>query len=502
MKIKITSNPYEQIITYSKYDEQTGTYNQISSADSSTSKLLSSDFVKCFFPFKAKEILLQLVSEYAIKGKLDVVFEGPSDEYDELLEVIKLDPKFSDVQIQKGERYLEDGRDVINEINGIFKIIEPIVKDSVPNNESINRNLKKYSDASNDIIPICVIGNTNMGKSTFINSLIGAEYLPQDKHRCTAKIYKIMQSYQSDRAFIKFLYQETPIIINLKSDFEIVGELPIEFRDELIKNILIDSNSSLSKKISSLLKFLNLYDETNGKDFISDLIELEVPFNSEVFEKSHNPFVIFDTPGSNYAGNTKDSELLKQQMEDLTNGLPIFVSDYSGLPTTDNDSLIEELQSFDELDQRFTILVVNKADQTMEANETWGKEQEDKIKSQPVSKKLAVRGLQGIYFVSSIMGLGYKNKGIFISEHDTRYFKKNSDDFDETEPEFTLKLYKFNIIPDQHKAKFASEIPEGIDPIYLNSGLYSIENEIETYANKYSAYNKCQQSRLFLEKIF
>ena len=67
MKIKIASNPYEQKITYSKYDEQTGEYNQITSADSSTSKLLSSDFVKCFFPFKAKDILNQLVDEYAIK---------------------------------------------------------------------------------------------------------------------------------------------------------------------------------------------------------------------------------------------------------------------------------------------------------------------------------------------------------------------------------------------------------------------------------------------------
>ena len=147
-------------------------------------------------------------------------------------------------------------------------------------------NYSVYEDIANRTggdIYVGVVGPVRTGKSTFINSLIGAEYLPQDKHRCTAKIYKIMQSYQSDRASIKFLYQETPIVINLKSDFEIVGELPIEFKDELINNILINSNSSLSKKISSLLKFLNLYDETNGKDFISDLIELEVPFNSEVF---------------------------------------------------------------------------------------------------------------------------------------------------------------------------------------------------------------------------
>ena len=33
MKIKITSNPYEQKIIYSKYDEQSGEYNQITVKD-------------------------------------------------------------------------------------------------------------------------------------------------------------------------------------------------------------------------------------------------------------------------------------------------------------------------------------------------------------------------------------------------------------------------------------------------------------------------------------
>lgn len=503
MKIKIASNPYEQKITYSKYDEQTGEYNQITSADSSTSKLLSSDFVKCFFPFKAKDILNQLVDEYAIKGKLDVVFEGTSDEYAELLEVKKTEKKFSDVQISKGERYLEDGRDVINEINEIFKIVEPIVKDSVPNNDSINKNLKKYSDASNDVIPICVIGTTSVGKSTFINSLIGAEYLPQDSGRCTAKIYKIMKSQQTDRAFVKFGYDDETIVIYFKADFDIIGNLPIEFKEELSKILNSDANITLSKKITNLLKYLNTYNEVHETKSISELIELEVPFNSEVFEKSNNPFVIFDTPGSNDAEHAKDLELLKQQMKDLTNGLPIFISDYNGLTTTDNDRLIEELQSINELDQRFTILVVNKADVDIDPSEPWGKTEELMEKTKYIPRKLATKGLQGIYFISSIMGLGYKNNGSFIAEKNSRVYKTSVNVFDGTSTEYTpFNLYKFNIIPSQHKVKFESNIPEKINPIYLNSGLFSIENEIETYANKYSAYNKCQQSRLFLEKIF
>ena len=497
-KILIKSNPYEQEIRYSRYDDNVGKYLPITCEDSSSSKLHSINYIKCFFPFKAKEILCHILNEYGdINGNLEIVFEGSSDEFDELLEVQKSDNKFHKTIISKGQEYLEDGRDVIKQINDIFKDIEPIVKDSVSNNESVNKNLKKYSDAANDIIPICVIGNTNMGKSTFINALLGAEYLPQDKNRCTAKIYKITQSSQSDRANIKFDYKKLHVSVVFKSSFEIFGELPTEFENEIRLVLNEEKDSSLSNKITRLLKFLNLYDENNHTQAISDLIELEVPFNSDVFQKSNNPFVIFDTPGSNYAGNEKDAELLKEQMKDLTNGLPIFVTDYNGLPTKDNYSLIEELQSFEELDQRFTILVVNKAD-TAKLDD----EEVERIKGEPVPSKLALRGLQGIYFVSSIMGLGYKNKCHFLDKQDVRLFHKNVSEYDESDDDYVLRLYKFNIIPDQLKNKFEQGISQDMNPVYLNSGLYSIEKEIETYANKYSAYNKCQQSYLFLKKIF
>ena len=44
--------------------------------------------------------------------------------------------------------------------------------------KKIDEELKKFADASKDTIPICILGNYIAGKSTFINSLIGAEILP------------------------------------------------------------------------------------------------------------------------------------------------------------------------------------------------------------------------------------------------------------------------------------------------------------------------------------
>ena len=72
--------------------------------------------------------------------------------------------------------------------------------------------------------------------------------------------------------------------------------------------------------------------------------------------------MIFDTPGSNSASNVKHYEVLKKAMEDLSNGLPIFVSEYDSMDSTDNDKLYQDINNMAELDNRFTMIIVNKND--------------------------------------------------------------------------------------------------------------------------------------------
>ena len=37
--------------------------------------------------------------------------------------------------------------------------------------------------------------------------------------------------------------------------------------------------------------------------------------------------------------------------------------------------------------------------------------------------------------------------------------------------------------------------------MYANSGLYSVEQAVSSFADVFSPYNKCQQSRLFLDRV-
>ena len=46
----------------------------------------------------------------------------------------------------------------------------------------------------------------------------------------------------------------------------------------------------------------------------------------------------------------------------MSNGLPVFATDSSSLDSTDNSNLKEKLISVEGLDERFTMIVVNKAE--------------------------------------------------------------------------------------------------------------------------------------------
>ena len=52
-------------------------------------------------------------------------------------------------------------------------------------------------------------------------------------------------------------------------------------------------------------------------------------------------------------------------MAGMSNGLPVFVTDSSSLDSTDNSNLKEKLISVEGLDERFTMIVVNKAEATL-----------------------------------------------------------------------------------------------------------------------------------------
>lgn len=165
--VKIISNPYQKVTVFQSLDDATAQWLDIDRENNADSELLREDLCVGFFPFKARQIVDVIIHEYSAGSeKIEIVFEGTDDEYIELESICSQDEYCEKISLSKSGRYLENARDILPDVIDVFKELSPLVAESVSDKTKIKRELEKFSDASNDVIPICVIGNYSSGKST------------------------------------------------------------------------------------------------------------------------------------------------------------------------------------------------------------------------------------------------------------------------------------------------------------------------------------------------
>lgn len=497
--IKIRSNPFNCEIDFFDWNEANNSWTPIVYDTKPDSKLINDKIANAFFPFKAEDIVELILKEYETQNDtnpIKIVFEGNDDEYSDLEELCSGEVYAGRIKLTKSEKYLENARDILPEIIGVFDDLNELVTSSVRDEQKITREINKFKEASNVIIPICVMGTYSAGKSTFINALIGSEILPSSDQPMTAKIYRISKLINSSRPSIEFEFNGKTTKLEFYEN-QYLGD--DSWQDSKIAELVkagIDSidEPTLVKNMNKALEIINLYE---NEEEISDIIRVCVPFGKGILDKSNKEYVIFDTPGSNSESNAKHLEVLKTAMANLSNGLPIYTSEYQALDTKDNANLYKEIESIKELDDRFTMIIVNKADQARLPKGGFSDSDKRGILSQAVPKKMFSGGL---FFVSSIMGLGSKNGGDFIDDYYYETYETQSANYSDPNTRFFKELYKYNILAEQTGHTVDSTEAEN-NPVYVNSGLYSVESQIQLFADKYSSYNKCKQSVMYLDNI-
>ncbi|MBP3898970.1 MAG: dynamin family protein [Mogibacterium sp.] len=493
--IKIKSDPYRRTVDFYTFKVSSNEWAGVNRLNSPDSRLITDNIRKNFFPYKVKEIVEIILDEYAVNGeKVRIVFSGTSDEYKELADICSA---IDNIELERDEELLENARDILPQIVDIFYKVKPIVDSSIERDnarENIERDIIKFIDASNDIIPICVLGNYSSGKSTFINALIGLEILPSGDMPVTAKIYQIKRADVGSDTNIDFNHNNKRIhIVISDSSFHIFAEEQSTLTRKIEKTLLDNSSGELALKVNSCLTAIN--EETEG---VSDLITIQIPFGGGLLGKAMNSFVIFDTPGSNAAMHKDHFTILKGAMETLSNGIPIYVTEYNALDSCDNVNLYESIKEISQIDTRFTMIAVNKADLANIKEASFDDSVVQNILNQSVPSSLYSGG---IYFVSSLMGLGSKTEGVFIDEHLEELFEDNEKKYSDPESKRYKELYKFNIMPEQIKNRTVLESAEADNKVFANSGLLALEHEIINFAEKYSAYDKCKQSKQYIDEI-
>ncbi|HOO06468.1 MAG TPA: dynamin family protein [Ruminococcus sp.] len=495
-KIKIISDPYERKITYRQYNATKGEWESI---DNDNSKLHSEKLTHSVFPFVVKKSADAIVNEFSSgEDPITIVFEGTDDEYKELVDVCSCEEYNGRLIPELSVRRLNNARDILPEVKQIFDQMEPLINASVKDNKQIEHEKKQFADVSKEAIPICVFGNYSSGKSTFINSLIGYEILPSGDDPLTAKIHRIERSAYDDRATVGFEYagKRIEILFDKSGSPSINMRIDDEFFNRFNAAMSEVVDAPMVHRVYKALEVINDAENESVASEISDIIDVRIPFNPKgILSSTLHQFVIFDTPGANSASNAKHFNVLRQAMENLSNGLPIFVSEYDELDTKDSKSLCDTIKTMYRLDRRYTIVVVNKADQI-----NFGRKPMDtgRVLNHTTPRNLDV---ERIFFVSSLMGLGSKNNGEFINEYYDEIFSDLENKFSDPESKYYKRLYIYDIMPDHLKKRSVELSEEEPNKIYANSGLFWIEKEMDTFAGKYSAYNKCQQSKLFLDAV-
>ena len=496
-KVKIVSDPYRRT---TKFFYMGTDWTEVCEGNSPNSSLLAKKYSEGFFPFKAREIVDELLDEYGDGSDvLEIVFEGPDDEWDELQDVCSSEDLSSFVKLERSDRALANARDILPYIREVFDELYPIIAGTTDGSPETLERLRKFRDASSDVIPICVVGNYSAGKSSFINALIGAELLPSGDRPVTARIFQIERSDQQDRASIGFKYADESVSVTFTDDGMKVN--PAGARGRALDDIAAataDCDTGLAERVRAALGAINSFKEGKDEPTLSDLVKVRVPFGRSTNWGSGKKIVVFDTPGSNTNSNVDHVRVLREAMRGMSDGLPIYVTAYDALDSNDNAELYEQISQMPALDERFAMIVVNKADDADIPEGGFTKRDEEWVMDTVVARNLYA---QGIYFVSSIAGLGAKTGGSFADRHYDRVFRRQRDGYEDPDDKYYTRLYDYDLLPEQLRAKAVREAESCDNRLLANSGLFSVEQGIDEFATKYSAYNKCYQSETLLHEL-
>ncbi len=506
--IQISSDPYQRSITYEKVeDDELIAINSHNSNIPEKLRLLSEEYANCFFPFKAYEIVKLIWKTYSTNTiSVCIRFKGTMEEYRELCAVCNVlneensrlpeEEQLLPLTYEQADEYLANAGDILPEVSEHFQSIKEIIAHNITASESkklISQQQEKFDDVSKTEIPVCVIGNYSSGKSTFINAILGCEVLPSGDKPLTAKIYEIRCSDNSETASVEFTVNDTAVNVIFYRGGYIIR--PENYRDGLnIRECLEkEKDNLLAHRVQALLQVINDVE-------INDRVKIHIPFNDDSPLRNHeHPYVLFDTPGDNVANHEHHIQVLQEALRGMSNGLMLYVTVSNQLHTMSNQQLCDKVKAIHEIDTRFTMVIVNQAD-----NADFSEYNRKEIIESPIPVTLQP---EGIYYVSSVMALGAKIDGDFVKDNNAMiYMQKQAFFLKKKGERFAQLLFLYNITPKQIEIAFEqgalhySEYGEK-ERILANSGLWAIEQEIRRFAEKYAPYNKCYQSLLFLLNV-
>lgn len=397
--------------------------------------------------------------------------------------------------------------------------------------------IKREKLNKNDV-NLCLVGTYSAGKSTFINALIGKRILPESINSETAKMFRIKNSEKPGVSFIiKKGDSDKAIIANIvwdetKKKFAFHADGECEFTQEKING---EINSALMfrlqqhEQLYQILKKLN--DIPNAptpdcEEYIDGIIEVNFPIP---LDENIN-FTFYDTPGTDSNSN-EHLLVLQKALHQQTNSILIVLYEPTKMEGTGNSilyNLINSSKNENEngsnvtIDLTRSLHVINQADTKGLADlaELKNKKVEVTLKETDKIYNEEAQHIdlskERLFFVSSKAAYIAKAINNNVDTEDERRWLANhrneinnepvEDPFlgkakaSEVETGMYFKLDKMANADNETKQLIAEcmeelkkcDNPEDaslypiIQRLYVNSGMFAIEQEIIKYAQKYA----------------
>ena len=389
---------------------------------------------------------------------------------------------------------------------------------------------------ANDV-NLCLVGTYSSGKSTFINAIIGKRILPESINSETAKMFKIMNGNQPKVRFVvhtsgstnedkvQIVWNEPLGQFEFKRGFD---KMDANLKSELEREITNSVGLGLKQheQLCRVLKTLNdvpNHEQGSGSSYINGIIEVIYPIP---ICKNVN-FTFFDTPGTD-SNSDEHLLILRKALQQQSNSILIVLYEPTKMEGTGNSVLYNLINSFRgaslngehnvSIDLARSLHVINQAD-TKSNNDLKllrnkkvfvTLKEEDKIYNEEdmeidlSQERLFFTSSKAAYICQAIRnGIELDDERIWLTNHkseinneptkdpfapvDTaiiadcgmyyRYDKLANADFE------TKQLISDN---EAAAAKCDTSLDGVIDRLYINSGMYAIEQEIIKYAQKYA----------------
>lgn len=379
---------------------------------------------------------------------------------------------------------------------------------------------QKKEELDKNSVNLCFVGTYSSGKSTLINALIGESVLPTSIESKTAKMFKIQYSdethvkiqVQTDDSIneVAIKWNGTHFYCDAKSDDGITGDLNKKLK-ELPQSIKDNPNPTQVEQLEAALTIINDLpsEKTNETEsFITGMIEVFYPL---AFGKNIH-FTIYDTPGTD--SNTETHlKVLKEALRKQTNSILIVVYAPNKMEGTGNSILFElmnesQSKSSNEsnvtIDMARSIHIINSADTVVDAEEDIPKLTSAKIKTSLQNDATEFEYCledQRVFVISAIAGYLAKKKianklnkkeskkyGRFTFVGEEQYYKYNHLGSADNETQESIATADKKI----------STSPDPSEKVFIGSGVDSVEQEIQNYADKYAL---CVKTKALYQSI-